>query len=73
MNNILPAFDRFIGIDYSGAQTLISSLKGLRVFQAERTIAPVEALPLPIGMKNLPVFLIKSVRIYQKTWLSYFF
>ena len=27
----LPAFDRYIGIDYSGAETPISSLKGLRI------------------------------------------
>jgi len=27
-----PAFDRYIGIDYSGAATPTSSLKGLRVY-----------------------------------------
>jgi len=32
----LPAFDRYIGIDYSGAETPISSLKGLRVYMADR-------------------------------------
>jgi len=30
-----PQFERYIGIDYSGAQTPTSSLKGLRVFAAE--------------------------------------
>lgn len=27
----MPSFSRFIGIDYSGAQTPTASLKGLRV------------------------------------------
>lgn len=35
-----PAFERYIGIDYSGAQTPSSSLKGLRVYAADRTRAP---------------------------------
>jgi len=30
-----PQFERYIGIDYSGAQTPTSSLKALRVFAAE--------------------------------------
>jgi hypothetical protein len=29
-----PAFERYIGIDYSGAETPKSSLKGLRVYAA---------------------------------------
>jgi hypothetical protein len=37
-----PAFKRYIGIDYSGAQTPSSSLKGLRVYVADRTVAPKE-------------------------------
>ncbi len=32
----LPAFDRYIGIDYSGAETPVSSLKGLRIYMADR-------------------------------------
>jgi hypothetical protein len=28
----LPAFDRYIGIDYSGAETPISSLRGIGVY-----------------------------------------
>jgi len=32
----LPAFDRYIGIDYSGAQTPVSSLKGLRIYMSDR-------------------------------------
>ena len=39
------AFDRYVGIDYSGAQTPTSSLKGLRVYVAERTSLPVEVQP----------------------------
>lgn len=45
MNNTSPAFDRYIGIDYSGAETPISSLKGLRVYVADQASAPVEVLP----------------------------
>jgi hypothetical protein len=40
-----PAFERYIGIDYSGAQTPSSSLKGLRVYAADRTVAPKEIQP----------------------------
>jgi hypothetical protein len=29
-----PSFERYIGIDYSGAQTPASSLKGLRVYES---------------------------------------
>lgn len=41
-----PAFHRYIGIDYSGAETPDSSLKGLRVFEASRESMPVEVEPL---------------------------
>jgi hypothetical protein len=40
-----PGFARYIGIDYSGAQTPTASLKGLRVFLAESGAPPVEVLP----------------------------
>jgi hypothetical protein len=40
-----PSFERYIGIDYSGAQTPSSSLKGLRVYVADRTVAPQEVQP----------------------------
>jgi hypothetical protein len=46
-----PVFDRYIGIDYSGAQTPTSSLKGLRVFLAGRTAPPVEVPPPPSPRK----------------------
>jgi hypothetical protein len=34
------SFDRYIGIDYSGAQTPSSSLKGLRVYAADGSNVP---------------------------------
>jgi hypothetical protein len=46
-----PAFERYIGIDYSGAQTPKSSLKGLRVYEAVRLTAPQEVLPPPSPRK----------------------
>jgi len=42
------AFNRYIGIDYSGAQTADSSLKGLRVYQATGQSPPEEVQP-PTG------------------------
>lgn len=44
-------FDRYIGIDYSGAETPTSSLKGLRVFMADRASRPREILPPPSPRK----------------------
>jgi len=46
-----PAFDRYIGIDYSGAQTPTSSLKGLRIYMADRASPPAEVLPPPSPRK----------------------
>ena len=46
-----PAFDRYIGIDYSGAQTPTSSLPGLRVYMADRASPPVEVPPPPSPRK----------------------
>jgi predicted RNase H-like HicB family nuclease len=42
-----PAFSRYIGIDYSGAMTAEASLKGLRVYMADRETLPVEVPPPP--------------------------
>jgi hypothetical protein len=42
-----PAFERYIGIDYSGAETPKSSLPGLRVYEAHRLTAPQEIEPPP--------------------------
>ncbi len=47
----MNSFARYIGIDYSGAGTPTSSLKGLRVYTAEPSAAPEEALP-PAGSRR---------------------
>jgi hypothetical protein len=44
-------FERYIGIDYSGAQTPSSSLKGLRVYAAKSTTPPTEVPPPPSPRK----------------------
>ncbi len=43
----IPAFEFYIGIDYSGAQTPASSLKGLRIYMTDQTSLPTEVLPQP--------------------------
>ena len=45
------AFNCYIGIDYSGAETPTASLKGLRVYLAEGDAPPVEVLPPPSTKK----------------------
>jgi hypothetical protein len=40
-----PAFGRYVGIDYSGAETADSSLPGLRMYIADRTLPPGEVQP----------------------------
>ena len=42
-----PAFARYFGIDYSGAETPTASLKGLRVYMAEGDAPPAEVPPPP--------------------------
>jgi hypothetical protein len=49
--NTTPAFARFIGIDYSGAETPNASLKGLRVYLTSGDAPPVEVLPPPSPRK----------------------
>jgi hypothetical protein len=44
-------FERYIGIDYSGAQTPTNSLRGLRVYQAQRCSPADEVLPPPSPRK----------------------
>src|SRR6266540_5052892 len=46
-----PGFDRYIGIDYSGAETPASSLRGLRVYRADPKASPVEVAPPPSPRK----------------------
>jgi len=43
----MPQFQRYIGIDYSGAETPDSSCKGLRVYVAEGTATPEQIQPPP--------------------------
>ena len=50
-NHIIPLFSRYIGIDYSGAETPVSSLKGLRIYMAGRDDLPMEVLPPPSPRK----------------------
>ena len=45
-------FARYIGIDYSGAETPRSSLPGLRVYMAEGVGPSVEVLPPPSPRKH---------------------
>jgi hypothetical protein len=45
------SFDRYIGIDYSGAEPPTSSLRGLRVYAGDRKTAPVEIKPPPSPRK----------------------
>lgn len=42
----MSAFLRYVGIDYSGAETPTARLKGLRIYLAERHGQPVE-VPAP--------------------------
>ena len=42
-----PIFQRYIGIDYSGAETADSSCKGIRVFMAEGSGEPAQVQPPP--------------------------
>jgi len=42
-----PAFARYVGIDYSGASTPTRSLRGLRIYLADRDEPPVEVMPPP--------------------------
>jgi hypothetical protein len=61
-------FARYIGIDYSGAETPTSSLKGLRVYNANQDIEPKEVLPPPSTRKywtrrGITEWLVESLRI----------
>src|ERR1019366_9659335 len=43
----MPIFRRYIGIDYSGAETADSSCRGLRVYSAEGSGKPIQVQPPP--------------------------
>ena len=47
----MARFERYIGIDYSGAETPNASLKGLRAYMSERGTEPVEVPPPPSPRK----------------------
>jgi len=47
----MPQFNRYIGIDYSGAQTPGQSLKGLRVYIGDCSSVPSEVEPPPSPRK----------------------
>ena len=47
----MPQFERYFGIDYSGAETPAKSLKGLRLYAATRAEPPSEILPPPSPRK----------------------
>ncbi|MCA9440956.1 MAG: hypothetical protein KC964_09145, partial [Candidatus Omnitrophica bacterium] len=47
----MPKFERYVGIDYSGAKTPTSSLKGLQIYWADRGSAPVAVPPPPSPRK----------------------
>src|SRR5437588_481702 len=46
-----PIFKRYIGIDYSGAQTPTQSLKGLRIYEADQVNVAREVSPPPSPRK----------------------
>jgi hypothetical protein len=50
-DDVMPTFARYIGIDYSGAETPTASLKGLRIYAADRASSPVEVIPPPSTRK----------------------
>lgn len=47
----MPFFERYFGIDYSGAQTPINSLPGLRIYSASHNQSPTEIHPPPSPRK----------------------
>jgi hypothetical protein len=62
----MQQFICYVGIDYSGAQTPDASLKGLRVYRAERDGQPFEVLPMllipgPIRLLELNFFVTSNV------------
>jgi hypothetical protein len=63
----MSLFSRYIGIDYSGAETPVKSLSGLRVYSATGSETPTEVLPPPSPRKywtrrGLAEWLTKTLR-----------
>jgi len=69
LNTKIPQnFVHYIGIDYSGAETPTSSLKGLRVYSAYQDFEPKEVLPPPSPRKywtrrGIAEWLVETLRI----------
>jgi hypothetical protein len=47
----MPTFARYVGVDYSGAETPTASLKGLRIYEVDGASPPVEVIPPPSARK----------------------
>jgi len=68
----IPVFDRYVGIDYSGAETPISSLSRLRVYVAAGVSAPAEAFPPPSPRKywtrrGIAEWLVEQLSVERRT------
>lgn len=68
----MPQFERYIGIDYSGAETPTSSLKGLRVYETGVGRATQEVLPPPSPRKywtrhGIAIWLLEQLATDQPT------
>lgn len=63
----MPAFARYIGIDYSGAETSTASLKGLRVYLAQSDSPPEEVVPAPSPRKY---WTRRGIADFLVAWLS---
>jgi hypothetical protein len=50
-DNVMPQFERYIGIDYAGAKTPTDSLPGLRMHAADWVLSPREVPPPPSPRK----------------------
>jgi hypothetical protein len=60
----MPQFNRYIGVDYSGAETADSNCRGLRVFMAEGSNEPTQFShrPAPLGIERAVVSLSGSAK-----------
>ncbi len=70
-----PLFDRYVGIDYSGAETSTSSRKGLRIYMAARTSPAVEIQPPPSPRKywtrqEIGEWIVDRVREQERTLIG---
>lgn len=66
------SFNRYIGIDYSGAETCDSSLKGLRIYMWDNSTEPREIAPPPSlrrywTRKGITEWLVEKLSEQQRT------